>query len=90
MHVQVKAVVIGYDRHFSFSKAIKACSYAKNSSNLFIGTNMDTSLPMPNKDIVVPGKTLNCPCVYALNCPCVHALNCPCICVYAVSLIEPQ
>lgn len=69
-YMQVKAVVIGYDRHFSFSKAIKACSYAKNTNNLFIGTNMDTSLPMPNKDIVVPGK---CPCVYAVrlrvDCP---------------------
>lgn len=52
---QVKAVVVGYDKHFSFSKAIKACSYAKNPNNIFIGTNMDASLPIENKEIVIPG-----------------------------------
>ncbi len=55
MSMQIKAVVIGNDKHFSFSKAIKACSYAKNPDNLFIGTNMDAYLPLESKDIVIPG-----------------------------------
>ena len=53
---QVKAVVVTYDKHFSFAKLIKACSYAKNRENHFIATNEDASFPIENKEIVIPGK----------------------------------
>ena len=56
IQLQIKAIVVGYDKHFSFAKLIKACSYAKNPCNHFIGTNEDTFLPIENKEIVVPGK----------------------------------
>lgn len=54
--LQVKAVVVTYDEHFSYSKLIKACSYAKNPNNLFVATNEDPSMPSKNKEIVLPGK----------------------------------
>ena len=55
-------VIVGYDRYFSFSKMIKACSYAKNPDNVFIGTNMDYRLPIRNPDVHIPGM-----CVVILN-----------------------
>jgi len=53
---QVKAVVVSYDKHFSFAKLLKACSYARNPDNIFIGSNEDPSLPTPNKEVVIPGE----------------------------------
>ena len=55
--LQVRAVVVGYDRHLSYSKMIKTCSYAKNPRNIFLATNEDPYLPIEGKEIVIPGKT---------------------------------
>ena len=62
---------MGYDKHFSFAKMIKACSYAKNPCNHFIGTNEDTFLPIENKEIVVPGKLVK----YNGNCLCLKTFS---------------
>ncbi len=56
LQLQVNAVIVGYDKHFSMAKLVKACSYAKNPQNHFIGTNMDTYLPIENKEILIPGR----------------------------------
>ena len=55
MLVQVNAVVVGFDKHFSHSKLLKACSYLKRPSCHFLATNEDPVLPA-NSDIVLPGR----------------------------------
>ena len=79
---QVKAVVVTYDKHFSFAKMLKACSYAKNPDNIFIGSNEDPYLPTPNKEVLIPGT-----CVCARVCVCARACSKVCLCVCACKCV---
>lgn len=45
---EVGAVVVGFDKYFSFPKLFKAATYLQNPNVHFIGTNCDTERPSPN------------------------------------------
>ncbi|XP_076295080.1 glycerol-3-phosphate phosphatase [Lasioglossum baleicum] len=45
---EVGAVVVGFDKDFSFSKLMKSATYLQNPDVHFIGTNGDTERPSPN------------------------------------------
>uniref|UniRef100_F6QQ53 Glycerol-3-phosphate phosphatase n=1 Tax=Ornithorhynchus anatinus TaxID=9258 RepID=F6QQ53_ORNAN len=42
----VRAVVVGYDPHFSYMKLARAVRYLQRPGCLFVGTNMDHRLPL--------------------------------------------
>ncbi|KAB1251888.1 Glycerol-3-phosphate phosphatase [Camelus dromedarius] len=44
----VRAVVVGFDPHFSYMKLTKAVRYLQQPSCLLVGTNMDNRLPLEN------------------------------------------
>ncbi|XP_053984504.1 glycerol-3-phosphate phosphatase [Hylaeus volcanicus] len=45
---EVGAVIVGFDKYFSFPKLVKAATYLKDPNIHFIGTNCDTERPSPN------------------------------------------
>lgn len=49
----VGAVIVGYDKHFSFPKLAKAVTYLKNADCLFLATNMDAG--SHTAEMVIPG-----------------------------------
>ncbi|XP_015215746.2 glycerol-3-phosphate phosphatase [Lepisosteus oculatus] len=51
---EVKAVLVGFDEHFSYMKLNRALHYLSNSDCLFVGTNTDTRLPLEGGK-AVPG-----------------------------------
>ncbi|XP_030631183.1 glycerol-3-phosphate phosphatase [Chanos chanos] len=51
---EVKAVLVGFDEHFSYMKLNKALQYLSNSDCQFVGTNTDTRLPLEGGK-AVPG-----------------------------------
>ncbi|XP_058477923.1 glycerol-3-phosphate phosphatase [Solea solea] len=51
---EVKAVVVGFDQHFSYMKLNRAMQYLTQQDCLFVGTNRDTRLPLEGGKIV-PG-----------------------------------
>jgi len=52
----VKAVVVGFDPHFSLPKLLKASSYVhRNKDCLFLATNTDESIPVPESGALFPG-----------------------------------
>lgn len=53
---EVKAVVVGFDEHFSYMKLNRALQYLTQQSCLFVGTNTDTRLPLEG-GMAVPGKS---------------------------------
>ncbi|XP_062956127.1 glycerol-3-phosphate phosphatase [Cynocephalus volans] len=44
----VRAVVVGFDPHFSYMKLTKAVRYLQRPGCLLVGTNMDNRLPLEN------------------------------------------
>nr|XP_040031636.1 glycerol-3-phosphate phosphatase [Gasterosteus aculeatus aculeatus] len=50
----VKAVVVGFDEHFSFMKVNRAMQYLARPGCLFVGTNRDSRLPL-EEGKAVPG-----------------------------------
>ncbi|XP_001603048.1 glycerol-3-phosphate phosphatase [Nasonia vitripennis] len=48
---EVGAVVVGFDKHFSYPKLVKAATYAHDRGNHFIGTNPDFERPSPNENL---------------------------------------
>ncbi|KAG7491830.1 hypothetical protein MATL_G00008290 [Megalops atlanticus] len=50
----VKAVVVGFDEHFSYMKLNRAMQYLSNPECLLVGTNTDTRLPLEGGK-AVPG-----------------------------------
>lgn len=44
---EVGAVVVGFDKHFSYPKLVKAATYAHDPEIHFIGTNPDVERPSP-------------------------------------------
>lgn len=52
---EVKAVVVGFDEHFSYMKLNRALQYLSNPDCLLVGTNTDTRLPLEGGKYV-PGK----------------------------------
>ncbi|XP_072229563.1 glycerol-3-phosphate phosphatase [Leuresthes tenuis] len=51
---EVKAVVVGFDQHFSYTKLNRALQYLIQQDCLFVGTNRDTRLPLEGGK-AVPG-----------------------------------
>ncbi|XP_054624436.1 glycerol-3-phosphate phosphatase [Dunckerocampus dactyliophorus] len=51
---EVKAVLVGFDEHFSYMKLNRALQYITRSDCLFVGTNRDTRLPLEG-GTAVPG-----------------------------------
>ncbi|XP_038130154.1 glycerol-3-phosphate phosphatase [Cyprinodon tularosa] len=51
---EVKAVVVGFDEHFSYTKLNRALQYLLQKDCLFVGTNRDTRLPLEGGK-AVPG-----------------------------------
>ena len=52
---EVRAVVVGFDEHFSYMKLNRALQYLNQEGCLFVGTNRDTRLPLEGGK-AVPGK----------------------------------
>lgn len=52
---EVKAVVVGFDEHFSYMKLNRALQYLTQQECLFVGTNRDTRLPL-EEGKAVPGE----------------------------------
>ncbi|XP_077864453.1 glycerol-3-phosphate phosphatase-like [Saccoglossus kowalevskii] len=50
---EVKAVLVGFDEHFSYIKLIKASTYLSDPGCVFIATNQDEKFPVTG-DIVIP------------------------------------
>ncbi|XP_061765033.1 glycerol-3-phosphate phosphatase [Nerophis ophidion] len=51
---EVKAVLVGFDEHFSYMKLNRALQYITRSQCLFVGTNRDSRLPLEG-GTAVPG-----------------------------------
>lgn len=52
---EVRAVVVGFDEHFSYMKLNRALQYLLQKDCLFVGTNRDNRLPLEGGK-AVPGK----------------------------------
>ncbi len=54
---EVRAVLVGFDEHFSYMKLNRALQYLCNPDCQFVGTNTDTRLPLEGGK-AVPGKQI--------------------------------
>lgn len=55
---EVGAVVVGFDKYFSFPKLVKAATYLQDPNIQFVGTNCDTERPSPNAN-KFPGSKIH-------------------------------
>lgn len=53
LHKDIKAVVIGFDAHFSYLKLLRACTYLKDPSCRFIATNTDERYALKS-NLIIP------------------------------------
>lgn len=51
---EVGAVVVGFDKHFSYPKLLKAATFVQDPKVHFIGTNPDVERPSPTS-VKFPG-----------------------------------
>lgn len=63
---EVKAVVVGFDEHFSYMKLNRALQYLIQQDCLFVGTNRDTRLPLEGGK-AVPGRATRCTLMHTLQ-----------------------
>lgn len=63
---EVKAVVVGFDEHFSYMKLNRALQFLTQQECLFVGTNRDTRLPL-EEGKAVPGENTFVLLIFAIN-----------------------
>lgn len=57
---EVEAVIVGFDENFSYPKMVKATTYLERPGSIFIGTNLDERIPMPNHVLPSTGTFIKC------------------------------
>lgn len=51
----VGAVLVGYEKHFNYTKLMKAANYLVGNPNcFFLATNEDETFPGPNPSVTIP------------------------------------
>lgn len=63
---EVKAVVVGFDEHFSYMKLNRALQFLTQQECLFVGTNRDTRLPL-EEGKAVPGENTFVLLIFTIN-----------------------
>ena len=57
---EVQAVIVAFDEHFSYPKMVKATKYLERAGSIFIATNLDERVPMPNQVLPSTGTFVKC------------------------------
>ncbi|VDK19515.1 unnamed protein product, partial [Anisakis simplex] len=51
---KVGAVVVGFEKHFSYVKLMRAANFLQDEECLFLGTNEDETSPGPHPKMIIP------------------------------------